>query len=64
MEKKRRTKIVDLLKSTAYGSIVDVKGWVRTHRSSKAVDSLLSMMALQSRIYKSWLIPPRSTTTC
>ena len=38
MEKKRRTKIVDLLKSTAYGSIVDVKGWVRTHRSSKAVD--------------------------
>ena len=38
MEKKRRTKIVDLLKSTDFGSVVDVKGWVRTHRSSKAVD--------------------------
>ena len=34
----KRTKVVDLLKSTAYGSIVNVKGWVRTHRSSKAVD--------------------------
>ena len=38
MEKVKRTKVVDLLKSTAYGSIVNVKGWVRTHRSSKAVD--------------------------
>ncbi len=38
MEKIKRTKVVDLLKSTAYGSIVNVKGWVRTHRSSKAVD--------------------------
>ena len=38
MEKLKRTKVVDLLKSTAYGSIVNVKGWVRTHRSSKAVD--------------------------
>ena len=33
-----RTKIVDVLKSTAFGSEVCVKGWVRTHRSSKAVD--------------------------
>ena len=33
-----RTKIIDVLKSTAYGSEVCVKGWVRTHRSSKAVD--------------------------
>ena len=33
-----RTKIVDVLKSTAYGSEVCIKGWVRTHRSSKAVD--------------------------
>ena len=30
--------MVDLLKSTAYGSTVNVCGWVRTHRSSKAVD--------------------------
>ena len=34
----KRTKITDILKSTAYGSEVCVKGWVRTHRSSKAVD--------------------------
>ncbi|MCE2615983.1 MAG: asparagine--tRNA ligase [Phocaeicola sp.] len=34
----RRTKVVDLLKRTDYGTIVNVKGWVRTHRSSKAVD--------------------------
>ena len=34
----KRTKIVDVLKSTEYGKEVCVKGWVRTHRSSKAVD--------------------------
>ena len=34
----KRTKVIDVLKSTAYGSEVCVKGWVRTHRSSKAVD--------------------------
>ena len=34
----KRTKITDILKSTAYGTDVCVKGWVRTHRSSKAVD--------------------------
>ena len=33
-----RTKIVDVLKSTEYGKAVCVKGWVRTHRNSKAVD--------------------------
>ena len=38
MDKIRRTKVVDVLKSTDYGSIVSVKGWVRTHRSSKSVD--------------------------
>ena len=38
METIKRTKVVDLLKSTAYGSTVNVCGWVRTHRSSKAVD--------------------------
>ncbi len=38
MEKTRRTKVVDVLKRTDYGSKVNVKGWVRTHRSSKAVD--------------------------
>ena len=34
----KRTKIIDALKSTAYGEPVVVMGWVRTHRSSKAVD--------------------------
>ena len=34
----KRTKIIDVLKSTEYGKAVCVKGWVRTHRSSKAVD--------------------------
>ena len=34
----KRTKIIDVLKSTSYGEKILVKGWVRTHRSSKAVD--------------------------
>ena len=34
----QRTKIVELLASKAYGSEVCVKGWVRTHRSSKVVE--------------------------
>ena len=34
----KRTKIVDALRSTAFGEAIDVKGWVRSHRSSKAVD--------------------------
>lgn len=34
----KRTKVVDVLKSRDFGTIVNVKGWVRTHRSSKAVD--------------------------
>lgn len=38
MESIRRTKVVDLLHSKAYGSIVNVKGWVRTRRGSKAVN--------------------------
>ncbi len=33
-----RTKVVDVLKRTDFGAVVNVKGWVRTHRSSKAVD--------------------------
>ena len=33
----KRTKISDLLKSTAYGTEVNVRGWVRTRRSSKQV---------------------------
>ncbi len=37
METIRRTKIIDLLKCEDYGSVVNVKGWVRTHRGSKAV---------------------------
>ena len=37
METIKRTKIVDVLQSTAYGSTVNVKGWVRTRRGSKQV---------------------------
>ncbi len=34
----KRIKIIDILSSTAFGTEVTVMGWVRTHRSSKAVD--------------------------
>ena len=33
-----RTKIADALQSTDYNKEICIKGWVRTHRSSKAVD--------------------------
>ena len=38
METIRRTRIVDLLKRVDYGTKVNVKGWVRTKRGSKAVN--------------------------
>lgn len=38
METIKRTKIVDVLKSTDYGTIVNVKGWVRTRRGSKQIN--------------------------
>ena len=38
MEKISRTKVVDVLRRTDYGAVVNVKGWVRTHSSSKAVE--------------------------
>lgn len=38
MEKIKRTKIVDVLKLTGFGDKVNVKGWVRTRRGSKAVN--------------------------
>ena len=34
----KRTKIIDALSSTDFGKEINVKGWVRSHRSSKAVD--------------------------
>ena len=34
----KRTKVVDALAMTVFGEEIDIKGWVRTHRSSKAVD--------------------------
>ena len=37
MDKIRRTKISDLLKRTDFGTVVNVKGWVRTRRGSKKV---------------------------
>lgn len=42
MENIKRSKVVDLLKSTDYDSIVNVKGWVRTKRGS----SKLAFVAL------------------
>lgn len=38
METIKRTKIVDVLKSTDYGTTVNVKGWVRTRRGSKQIN--------------------------
>lgn len=38
METIKRTKIADVLKSRAFGSEVNVKGWVRTRRGSKQVN--------------------------
>lgn len=38
METITRTKIVDVLKSEAFGTAVNVKGWVRTRRGSKQVN--------------------------
>ncbi len=37
-EQIKRTKVIDVLQRTDFGSMVCVKGWVRTHRSSKSVD--------------------------
>ena len=34
----KRTKIIDVLKSTDYGKEICVKGWVRSHRGNKNVD--------------------------
>ena len=33
----KRTKVIDALKSTAYGSDINVKGWVRSKRGSKGI---------------------------
>ena len=38
MEKIKRTRVADALKLKCYGEIINVRGWVRTHRSSKSVD--------------------------
>ena len=37
MQTIKRTKIKDILTSQEYGTTVNVKGWVRTHRNSKTV---------------------------
>jgi asparaginyl-tRNA synthetase len=37
MDKTKRIKIIDLLKSEEFGKVVNVKGWVRTRRGSKNV---------------------------
>lgn len=38
MEKISRTRIVDVLKLESYGTMVNVRGWVRTRRGSKQVN--------------------------
>ena len=38
MESIKRTKVIDVLKRDDYGTIVNVRGWVRTKRGSKAVN--------------------------
>ena len=38
MEKIKRTRIVDLLKTPAFGTTVNAKGWVRTRRGNKNVN--------------------------
>jgi asparaginyl-tRNA synthetase len=38
LAKMKRTKVVEALKRTDFGAQINVKGWVRTHRSSKAID--------------------------
>lgn len=38
MEKIKRTRIKDLLKAPVFGSMVNVKGWVRTRRGNKNVN--------------------------
>ena len=38
MESLKRTKVIDVLKRDDYGTIVNVRGWVRTKRGSKAVN--------------------------
>ena len=37
MKDLKRIKIVDVLRSTEFGKVVNVKGWVRTKRASKNV---------------------------
>lgn len=38
MQTIKRTKIIDVLKSSEFGTTVNVKGWVRTRRGSKSVN--------------------------
>lgn len=38
MQTIKRTKIIDVLKSSVFGTTVNVKGWVRTRRGSKSVN--------------------------
>ena len=43
----KRTKIVDALAKTVFGEAIDVKGWVRTHRSV----SYTHLRAHERRLY-------------
>ena len=48
----KRVKVVDALVSTDYGKNITVMGWVRSHRSSKAVDFIALMMAQPLKTYR------------
>ena len=50
METIKRTKIVDVLKSDAFGTTVNVKGWVRTRRGSKQVNFIALNNAWRYRL--------------
>ena len=50
MEAIKRTKIVDVLKSEAFGTTVNVKGWVRTRRGSKQVSFITYICVVDEKI--------------
>lgn len=60
----KRTKIVDVLKSTDFGKEVCVKGWVRTHRSSKAVDFIALNDGSTIKNVQVVVDPRSSTSSC
>ena len=63
MEKIGRTKIVDLLKRTDIGAMVNVKGWVRTRRGSKQVNFIALNDGSTINFFCTVPLPPLRLTT-